>query len=405
MNRKNLTSASLLLNIFLAGIVGLLLRTPAVSRQETKNDVPVAPQESRKPEPQWQDAAPLNYTTVRTCSDLRQWVAQLRAEGVPNTVLAGLIQMDFNERWQKRQDETQEEYNRGDIGVDALTRLNLDHDVEQEKELRAVLGEEGFKQWDKTRLLRDLGFKEITLTPAEEDAVYQLKKGLEVQLRELEEQKLDGAIDQATLSDREQKAQTDFDRQLKTLLGDSRFSTVKGVSSDLGDLRRGLQNVNLTDAQFARMVEVQDAWRQQHDKLQPRLSVDNDPAIGNDLQALNNARDQAYQQILGTDAFSQFQRQQDSVYLDLNRYANLWGINGSDIDSIYGTLKEYQYDVQHYREQERALEAQGQAVDWTSVNQNIQQFSQATEDGLRNYLGIDRFTRIQNNQLFPFNSP
>jgi hypothetical protein len=37
---------------------------------------------------------------------------------------------------------------RGDIDTDGLAAANVEHDTEQEKAIRAALGEEDFKKWD-----------------------------------------------------------------------------------------------------------------------------------------------------------------------------------------------------------------------------------------------------------------
>lgn len=55
-----------------------------------------------------------------------------------------------------------------------------------------------------------------------------------------------------------------------------------------------------------------------------------------------------------------------------------------------------------YQRQARALEAQGQAVDWDAVNNNVQQFAQQTEQTLRKYPGDERFNKIKSNDIFPF---
>src|SRR6185295_4749221 len=66
----------------------------------------------------------------------RQWVDQLRAAGVPNRLLAKLVLADFEERWQKREDEFQRKYARGEADLDEMPLLVDDRDREQERELR-----------------------------------------------------------------------------------------------------------------------------------------------------------------------------------------------------------------------------------------------------------------------------
>jgi hypothetical protein len=53
--------------------------------------------------------------------------------------------------------------------------------------------------------------------------------------------------------------------------------------------------------------------------------------------------------------------------------------------------------------QARALEAEGQSVDWDAVNKNLQQFADQTQQALQNYLGQGSFNRMQQNGVFPFN--
>jgi hypothetical protein len=66
-------------------------------------------------------------------------------------------------------------------------------------------------------------------------------------------------------------------------------------------------------------------------------------------------------------------------------------------------MKYYEKSVQDYQAQARALEAQGQSVDWDAVNKNLQQFAQQTQQALQNYLGQDSFNKMQQNGVFQFN--
>src|SRR6185436_17638267 len=109
------------------------------------------------------------------------------------------------------------------------------------------------------------------------------------------------------------------------------------------------------------------------------------------------ARDQEYQRALGTNVFDALQKDQDIGYSRMKKYENIWGLDDHKIDYVYGTLKYYEKSVQDYRARARALEAQGQSVDWDAVNKNLQQFTEQTQQALQNHVGQDSFDKMQRN--------
>ena len=118
------------------------------------------------------------------------------------------------------------------------------------------------------------------------------------------------------------------------------------------------------------------------------------------MKALNDSRDQEYQKILGSAAFDTLQKSQDPGYNQMKKYETLWGMNDENVDSVYNTLQYYQKTIQEYQMQAKAREAQGQTVDWTTVKQNVKQFTDQTQKSLQTYLGEDRFNKLQQNGVF-----
>jgi hypothetical protein len=106
--------------------------------------------------------------------------------------------------------------------------------------------------------------------------------------------------------------------------------------------------------------------------------------------------------VLGTNIFDTLQKQQDIGYSRMKKYENIWELDDRKIDYVYGTVRYYEKSVQDYQSQARALEAQGQSVDWIAVNKNLQQFAQQTRQALQNYLGQDSFNKMQRNGVFQF---
>jgi hypothetical protein len=408
MNRETWQKLSVGLNVALIGVVlFLFMRRAPVAPNITS---PTAPASSvaAATEPDSIASPPrpsLQITNkAASSSDWKQWIESLRAVGVPNRVLARLVQADFEERWQKREDELQQKYNRGEVDADAMSDLQEERDREQEKELRAALGEDGFRDWDRERLLSGLNLRNLKLTAAETNSIYTLEKELQRRFQELEQMRRKGDVDEADFAELQTKAQSNFDERLKTLLGDDRYAAMQGGSDNSGDLRRSLKNVNASDAQFQAMMDVQRQWTERRAELDRRLqeSKSMDAAYGEQIQAIDQARDVEYQRVLGTNAYDAFQREQDARYLNLKRYATAWEIDEQNIDYIYRTIKYYEKNVDEYRRAAQDLEKKGETVDWDAVNNNLRQFSDQTQQVLQNYLGADRFNKMKRNQIFPF---
>ncbi len=89
------------------------------------------------------------------------------------------------------------------------------------------------------------------------------------------------------------------------------------------------------------------------------------------LKALDDQRDQEYQRVLGTNAFATLQKQQDIDYSKMKKYEAIWGLDDSKVDYVYGAINYYEKSVQDYQAQAHTLEAQGQSVDWPTINKNF----------------------------------
>ncbi len=406
MTRESWYKISLGLNAVLVAMVVLLATRPhATSSRPRSDDLskgPRAPQVGRRTDSS--QAAPKFSGQP---SNWEPWIESLRASGAPDHVIVQVVLADFNERWRRRFDELQNKIERGEAPESALASLGRDRDFAQEQELRRALGEERFKRWDRANTLQSLNLGQIALTGAEADAIYGLQKNLQQQFRDLEEAKDVGEMDQTELVAWQKKIQTEFDQRLKTLLGDERLAAMQG-SNEAGDgeLRRSLRNVNANDAQFDALLKAQREWMARRDELerQPRSDAAGIASYDDQLKALDAARDQEFQRVLGPGGYDAFQKEQDPNYNKMKLYANVWGLNADSIDYVYRSLKYYEKSSADYQQQTRAREQKGEVVDWNVVNQNLRQFSKQAEDALRNYLGQDRYNKLKQNAVLPFQS-
>jgi hypothetical protein len=358
--------------------------TNEVNPAKMTNETPAFTEKSKLP----------RFADFASASDRRRWmVDRLRAMGVPNDVLALVARVDFEVQWDSRFKEC-----RGDR--DKLAAVQRDMDMSQDAEMRAALGEAGFKQWDQKNMLWEAMSTKVDVTPAEADAVYDLKKKLQQRELELEQAKVNGTMDDAQISDASAKAYSEYNQQMKALLGDDRYA--KSQQQDdafvAGNLRYALvkDGVNPSDSQFQELFQAEQQWNKSLSELDS-----SSPDYAAQYKALNAARDHEYQQVLGADAFNTYQEQQDPGYSQMKKYETLWGLDNTKIDYVYNTMKNYENSMQDYQAQISALQAQGQNVD--AMNQKLQQITDQTGQALQNYLGQDSFNKLQRNHLFLFN--
>lgn len=403
MSREFRLQASLGLNVVLAVTVVVLIlsksqRPPAppalaASLPERIKDSPV----ETPPPPKLS-----RYAETDSASDQRRWlVDQLRAAGVPNNVVARFVQSDIEERWETHFWEAC----RG-ADADQTAALQLEHDINKEAEMRAALGEEGFRQWDQHNKLREANPGNAQLTTDEANAIYELKKKLQQRQWELDRARLKGEMDDAEINEASDKMYSEYNQQMKTLLGDERYAKSQHMDDETAaaNLRQDLAKANPSDSQFQELLNAQNQLNERRKELEKQFQ--DDPAAAayvDQIKALDEARDREYQRVLGTNVFDTLQKEQDGRYAKMKKYEAIWGLDGDTIDYVYGTLKYYEKSRDDYQAQVRALEANGQSVDWDAANKNLQQFSEQIQQALQTKLGADRFTKMQRNGMFQLN--
>ena len=206
-------------------------------------------------------------------------------------------------------------------------------------------------------------------------------------------------MDDAQINQASDKAYSEYNQQLKALLGGDRYAKSQQLDDAFvaDNLRHELAKANPNDAQFQELFKLE----QENKKV--RLELDSSSATyAEQIKALDEARDQAYQRVLGTDAFNTLKKEQDPGYSTMKKYETLWGLDDSKIDYVYGTMQQYQKGVEDYKAQVLALQAQGQNVDWAAVDQHLQQLANQTQQTLQNYVGPDSFDKLQRNHVYKF---
>jgi hypothetical protein len=398
--------ASLLLNAVLVVTVGLLamhkmarasassamharpgMTTNEARPQGTPDETPLIIPQPRPPE----------YAELASASDRRRAIIdQLRSMGVPNDTLALVARVDFEVQWESR-------FEACGVDRDKLVAAQLDMDMSKDEEMRAALGEAGFKQWDQKSMLWEAMSTEVAVTPSETDAIYASKKKLQRRELELEQAKVKETMDDAEINDAEDKAYSEYNQQLKAVLGEDRYAKSQQLDDAFaaGNLRYTLarNGVNADDSQFQELFKAEQEWNKSQLKLDP-ASAD----YATQLKALKDARDQRYREVLGTGNYDTFQKEQDPGYSLMKKYEVLWGLDDKKVDYVYTAMKSYEKSMQDYQAQVNTLRVQGQKVDWDGVNKHLQQLTDQTGQTLQSYLGQESFNKLQRNHLFLFNA-
>lgn len=385
---KKICAISLATNVLLlaALIASTAIRRPA-SPPAPPAAVPVARSAATPP-------APGNGPPIRLGGDWHNWIEPLRAAQVPVDVLAGLVQADFDRRWQVRQAELQAKYLRGEIGSDQLALADLEREAALDREWQAALGPEGYRAWDMPRVLQGFASERAQLSAPERAAVYDLERGLRADLHQMQEDKLRGRIDQATFDAKQQGAQDEVTQKLRALLGAPRASQLQGADDTPGTLQRALRDLPVTAPQFAALADVQQHWDRTRSALVTEQVGTQNPALSDRIAAAETQWRQDFERIAGAAALERYLQAQDSRYADLQRHAARWGVAPDAVDPIFARLKNFEETVRAYR-----LDAQARAVAPAASETTLRQFGRDAERQLKTEVGAPAYDHLTANGI------
>ena len=324
MSRSFLYRLSLVLNAILIVTLVLWWRTHNRSAQSATENLPqFAPVAvSTTVVPRY----PASYPTTAEESDRRRWlIDQLRAMGVPNPVLARIVEADLDATW-TRQTAAAALKCHGD--PQTMAALQLEIDLGKDAVMRAALGEAGFKAWDHANLLREINSGKVSLTMAETDAAYDLWKKFQTRSLAIKKAQIQGQMDEADASEAYDQATAELGRQMQDLLGADRYAQARQTdpAASAAGLRQEFAAANPSEDQFQSLLKTQQQWNEQRAALDRQFqATPEDSNYADQLKALEAARDQEYQRVLGTNAFDNLQKQSDTGFALMKKYENLWG--------------------------------------------------------------------------------
>ena len=331
------------------------------------------------------------------------WIASIRALGVPNALLARLVQADFAERWERRSRALELRRAAGEIDDEEAARELGDHDEEQARELRAALGEAGFAAWEKDQVLRAFSGANPPLTEAEGEQLYRLQKESEAKRRELTAAHARGEIDAVALDTALEALEETHASEVKSVLGESRVG-----SGDLADdaarvkLRRQFKTLNMPADQIEKLADLDQARALLEKGLDQSADGAGQSDRGREAErlAVTEARDRAFERVVGPEAFQAWQRMTDPRWEALQKYAPAWNLSAAEAGRVYALLQQRDAAVRERQLQALASQPGGSRPDWPAVQREVDTQARTTADSLRQLLGSERFQRMEQNGVF-----
>lgn len=328
-------------------------------------------------------------------------MAQLERAGVSRNILTKALVEDFSLRWDKRILEMERQYAPRQMPERERVEIGRLRDAEQIRELKEVLGEEGYRTWDKEQTLRGLNSSDLPMAAEETEQAYRLQKEFNLKHKEAQMAMEDGFADTADASALQMRAQEELDRELEKLFGKQRLDKMRGFADTNPDANSKYAELNPTSVQARAAVRAEEDFQAREAVLAKRLK-ENPEAAANavtELKVLEDAREENLRQIFGAGVYDTMKQQSDPTYKILKQYAEAWELKDHDIQSVYESLHAYQDQAERMRKAATLRESAGQAVNWHEISSAIEQVQQQTEASLQNIIGSERLRRLKLNGI------
>jgi len=389
-------------NLLLAGIVAALLwrNPPFASPPAVPAAIPPGVAAPQGPSAEPAAARPPRAGTGLTPDT----IALLEQHGISRRMLAGAVIEEHDRQTARRALELQKRHAPLAVPAAEMRALARKENEDQVRELKAVLGEEGYRDWDKEQVLRALNRArlpgdELPLSAAEAEAAYRLQKAFDEQNQGFQEAMEDGVSDRADIGALQAQAQQALDRELEQLLGRQRFNELRGNVDPATEVYRTYGGLSPTPAQADAVLRAEAAYRAQEAALGQRAGAGDAATLAAELKTLADARDAELGRIFGAEAYAGIKRQNDPAYQTLRQYAEAWELQEGDINAVYQTLHAFNDQAERTRGAATLHEAAGQPVNWPAINAAIEQARRQAEAEVGERIGADRLRRLEQNGL------
>jgi hypothetical protein len=369
--------------------------------------VPVAPQASLRSVVSKTDAqGPVLQPKPTGAKFTPAAIAQLEQMGISRDILVNALLEALNRRSTERVVALQKKYAPKLVPDREMLEFSRQCDAEQIRALKEALGEEGYLAWDKEQTLHELNRArvpgdELPMTAEEAEQAYRLQKEFSQKAKELQMAMEDGVADKADVGTLQAQAQQTLDRELEKLLGKQRFTELRANTEPTTEVYRTFGDLNPTPGQAKAVVLAEGDYRTREAALAKRLNENPEDAasVTAELKAMADAREEAYRQAFGAEAYAKYKVEHDATYQTIKQYADAWNLNGDEVQQVYQMVAAFKQQADRMRAAATLNQESGQKVDWSAVSASIEQAQQQTEIGLQTAIGPERLHRLKQNGL------
>jgi hypothetical protein len=290
---------------------------------------------------------------VTFSAQLREALAHLRAAGAREEVVGAAGAAEFDRQTQILRQESYARYLRGEISAATLAKERRELGASRERALRALLGESGYRAWDRENQLLSLPAGDLALEPAERDAVYRMHQGRAAAQAEIGMAFERGEIDPQEREIRTKRAEAEYDRGLRESLGAERYEKVR-QDTDRGfqRLRGELSDFRLGEAELAKLFRARSRWQEEGNALYRRYNAGEIswPTYTEELKRKRKTYAEESERAVGSEAYAEIRRLEDPRYHQMKQHAAAFRLSREDIEHVYSAL---QGDVERAEEELR----------------------------------------------------
>lgn len=322
-------------------------------------------------------------------------VRRLRAAGFSDVMVADFVSAQMNRQMEDERQELERRIRRGETDPRERIRFQAAWWANRRSVLESALGPEAYVAWDKENVLRQFDLTGLSLTSDQENQLYELAKARQDVNQALNWANNLGQIDPTEYREQEKTGRKDYDQALEQLLGTARAQQIKQDNDwSFGRTRWDLRNASLSDAQFDALFT---ALQQNNEKQQElrQLSRAGEPIDGSKWRELSEERERSIQQAIGDAGFEMYKKTQDHRYSQMQQYATAWQLSDDQIDRVYQMIQDATQAVKDFRNQAQADAKAGSKIDWSAINQGVEDHKAQVESDLRRYLGDERFEKMK----------
>jgi hypothetical protein len=318
---------------------------------------------------------------------------ELKASGESPDLLVNLVGAEFNRQRRDLVNAVHQKLDRGELDFEESQEFFHSRNEPLGKAIAEILGEDGFRYWDKQRLLRSVATSGYTLTTAESDELYRIEKEHEQRNAKLTKARDDGELDPLDYEAQRGKSDEQYQQERAKIVKEGRGRGENEAVNIVPALKSQTKELNLTPQQLADMVESVRRISQATERLDMQ-----DASYADKQRALEAEAERDLIRILGPQGYADFKKVNDHRYQTMKQYQEVWRLSDTDVNYLYETFAKHDKAIEDHNAHSPPIPEGEQAGKETSGTE-IDEFARAQklqlETDLLQFLGEERFRRFK----------